>query len=62
MEDEQIQKLNDLENSMSQLDKGLKTKIDKEIRKIELEFMVLNADVRTEMKTKENRNRFTMIK
>lgn len=30
--------------------------MDKEIKKIELEFMILNADVRNEMKIRETRN------
>ena len=35
------------------MENSLSSKIEKEVKKIELEFMVLNADVRNEMKTKE---------
>jgi len=53
LEDDHTSNIDDLTDSITLLEKQATDKIDKEIKKIELEFMVLNADVRNEMKTKE---------
>ena len=49
LENDHTLNVEDLTNSITSLEKQATDKIDKEIKKIELEFMVLNADVRNEM-------------